>query len=182
MSKKISVLETTEKFRGNVITFTQNKILLPNGNTTVWDLIKHPGAVAIALYDKSDDKFFMVEQFRLGSNKYELEFCAGKLDVLDKEPKNTIIRETSEELGYSINNLVYLGHIYPSVAFMDENIHLYYGEADKKIKQHLDEDEFLTIVKKSYQEIDELISNGTICDAKTIVLFHHLKKINKKWQ
>ncbi len=143
-------------------------------------MVKHPGAACIALYDKEDKKFFMVEQYRLGSNQYELEFCAGKLDGSQEEPIKTAIREAQEELGYSVKDIVYLGKIFPSVAFMNEVIYLYFGIADKKLKQKLDEDEFLTICKKSYDEIDNLIKNGTICDAKTIVTFHHLKNLNYK--
>ncbi len=142
-------------------------------------MITHPGAAAIALFDKEDNKFFMVEQYRLGCESITLEFCAGKLDGKKEDHKQTIIRETQEELGYTVKNLTYLGHIYPSIAFMNEDIHLYYGEADQKVKQHLDEDEFLSIKKYSYEEIDNFIKTGKIVDAKTIVLFHNLKYLKK---
>ena len=175
MKKEFKIINSKEILKGNVLTFTRNEIQLPNNKKTNWDLILHPGASCIALFDTSDNKYFMVEQYRLGTNKYELEFCAGKIDN-NEDPLNTIIRESEEELGYKAKNIKYLGKIHPSFAFINEVIHLYYGEVDKKMKQNLDSDEFLTITKKSYDEINNLINNGTITDAKTICLFHMLKK------
>ncbi len=179
MLAKVKLIKREIKYKGKVIDFTENTVLLPNQKETTWEMVTHPGAACIALYDKEDDKFFMVEQYRLGCEANTIEFCAGKLDNTQEDHQKTIIREAEEELGYTIKNLQYLGLTYPSIAFMNEVIHLYYGEADLKVKQHLDEDEFLLIKKYSSQEIEQLIYEGKIVDAKTIVLFYKLKDIKK---
>lgn len=68
--------------------------------------------------------------------------------------------------------------IYPTVGFCNEIIHLYLATSLEKTKQHLDENEMVDLIFLSFDEIQNMIINGQIVDAKTIcaLYYYQLKK------
>lgn len=72
---------------------------LPNGNKSVREWIKHPGAAAV-LPVLPDGRMIFVRQYRYPIQQVTLEIPAGKLDAVDEEPLVCAKRELSEETGY----------------------------------------------------------------------------------
>lgn len=169
-------LNRKEIFKGKVIKVVVDDILTEKNNKATREVVLHNGGASIALKD-SDGKFFMVKQFRYPHAKDLLEFCAGKIEP-NENPDETIRREVQEELGYTAKNIINFGYIIPTCAYSSEKIYLYYGEVDQKVKQHFDEDEYMTIHKYSYEEIEEMIKNKEITDSKTIAIMYHIKLNN----
>lgn len=140
---------------------------------------KHPGAVCIAA-SLDNEYFFLVEQFRFGTETQLLEFPAGKIDDPSEDPIVAAHRELSEEIGYQANEMIPLGIIHPAAAYIDEVIHLYYAKDLSYVGQNLDETESIQIKTFTLQEIEEMIYCDDITDAKTIVLYMKLKNYLSK--
>lgn len=61
----------------------------------------------------------------------------------------------------------YLGCIYPTVAYDTEVIHMYIARGLHFGEQHLDEGEFLDIVKLPFDKVLQMALDGELPDAKT---------------
>jgi len=165
-------LNSTKIYDGKVIRVKVDDVLLEDGKTSKREVVMHNGGACIAIKD-TDDKYFMVKQYRYALGKDMIEFCAGKIEI-GEDPDNTVLREAEEEVGYTVKNVVKFGYMVPTCGYCTEKIYLYYGEVDKKINQNFDEDEDINTLKYSFAEIKEMINNGTIDDGKTICLAYHL--------
>ena len=156
-------------YKGKVIDFYKDTMLMPDGHTVEWDLIDHVGAVAVVAV-REDGKLMMVRQYRNPLERNTIEIPAGKLDTRDEDPKEAALRELSEETGYVCHDIEYLTTIYTTVAFCDEKISLYLAKGlNERHPQHLDEDEFINLETYTLDELRQMIHEGKIQDSKTIV-------------
>ena len=167
-------VKRNEIYNGKVIHVVKDDILTHNNKEAIREVVLHNGGACIALKDESDGKFFLVKQYRYCHEKEMLEFCAGKIEK-DENPDLTIVREAQEELGYLIKDVVNLGYMIPTCGYSSEKIYLYFGKAYKKVKQHFDEDENIEVLKYSFDEIKQMIKDGTIDDGKTIAIMYKLE-------
>jgi ADP-ribose pyrophosphatase len=167
---------STEKiFTGRVISLQVDQVVLPNGNTTSREIIKHPGAVAIiAVTD--DQKIVMVEQYRKALEKEIIEIPAGKLEK-NELPEVCAKRELEEETSYECESLELLNSFYTSPGFADEIVHVYLakGLKQKENAAGLDEDEFVNLLELTLGEALEAIKDGRICDAKTVYAVQYIQ-------
>ncbi len=152
-------------YDGRVVKLFKDTVRLVNGNESVREIVRHPGAVAVVPITE-DGEIVLVRQFRYPFGEVLTEIPAGKLDP-GEEPEAAALRELSEETGAEAESLEYLGAFYSSVAIFDEVIHLYLARGLKFQKQHLDEDEFLDVIKMPFEKAVELVNSGEIRDGKT---------------
>ncbi len=164
----------TEIYDGRVIHVVCDDIVLENGETSKREVVLHNGGVCIALQD-DDGKYFLVRQYRYAQGKEMLEFCAGKIEK-GEEPWPAIVRECEEELGYEAEDLIFLGTVVPTPGYCSEVIYLFHGHKGKRVGQHFDKDEDLTLEKYSIEELGQMIEEGIIDDSKTIVLTYRIER------
>lgn len=161
-------------YEGKIIKLRKQKVVLPNGNTADREIVNHPGGVAILAF-KDENTVIFVEQYRKPIDKVTLELPAGKIEK-GEDIKLTALRELEEETGYKSNDITYLGKVLASPGFCDEYIHilkaenLYNGKAGC-----LDEDEFVNVHYHSLEEVQKMIKEGIIEDAKTICAFGYIR-------
>ena len=165
-------LNRKEIYSGKVIHVVKDEVEIDDGSKAIREVVIHNGGVCIAL--KKDDKYFMVRQYRYALGKEMLEFPAGKIEK-GENPDDAILREAVEETGYSAKNIRKFDHVIPTCGYCTEKIHLYYGEADEYLGQHLDEDERINVSLYSFIEIKEMIRQGIIDDSKTIALMYRIE-------
>lgn len=177
MDLKEKKLDSELIYKGKIIDVYKDKVLCPNGHTSYREYIKHCKASCV-IAKTSDGKYLLEKQFRYPYDEVLIEFPAGKCDE-NEDPIITAKRELEEETGYSSDNIVYLGKIYPTCAYSDEIIYCYYADSLKKSHIHLDENEFVEVFEASYEEIKGMIKSGIIKDAKTIACFAFMEA-NKK--
>ncbi|GEN56729.1 ADP-ribose diphosphatase [Halolactibacillus alkaliphilus] len=168
-------IKTKEIFNGKIIKVSVDDVRLPNGETSIRELVKHQGAVAVIAVTE-DKRFIMVEQYRKPLEKALVEVPAGKLEP-NEAPEVTAIRELEEETGFTTEHLEYVTSFYTTPGFCDELIYLYY--TDKLIplteEKALDEDEFLECQSYTMAELDDLIKRERIHDLKTMYAVQYLK-------
>ena len=163
--------------KGHIIDLYQDTIELPEGKTAEWDYIHHKGAAAIVPVDQ-DGNVIMVRQYRNAIEKWTLEIPAGGLNP-NEDMKTCAMRELEEETGYHTDDAIHLIDIYTTVAFCNEKIGIYYTNQLSSTKQHLDEDEYVTIETYPLEDLIQMIYDGVIEDAKTIAgLLAYKTKVN----
>lgn len=167
MKFKEKIYKKNKIYNGKAIDFCCDKIILPNNKKAVREYIQHPGAVAIVPFINKND-IIMVKQYRYPVNKITYELPAGKLDK--KESLLTCAkRELKEETGYSARKIKKLISFYPSTAFSDEELHIYFATDLIQGKTNPDDDEFIEKVTVPFKQAIRMIKDGKIKDAKTII-------------
>ncbi|MBN2570660.1 MAG: NUDIX hydrolase [Ignavibacteriales bacterium] len=163
-------------FEGKVFSIQVDKIIYKSGNPGVREIVRHPGgAVIIAVTD--ENKILLVNQFRYPLNKKIYELPAGKLDKNEK-PVNCAKRELIEETGYIAGAIEKIGEIYTSPGFCDEVLHIYLAK-NLILGEHKREEgeQGMEIVEADLSEIEMMISDGKITDAKTICGIYYYKNL-----
>lgn len=158
---------TRNIYKGKVVTLNIDTVTLPNGITVDLETIRHPGAAAVVPM-KDDDTVVLIRQFRHATGGFIYEIPAGKLNP-GEDPVACASRELEEEIGYRAGKLELLTSIFTAPGFADEVIHVYTATGLTQGRQQLDRDEVLEVVPMSLAEAVDMIADGRIRDAKTIV-------------
>ena len=154
-------------FKGKILTLFYDKVELPNGIIGTREKVSHPGAVAIVPVNDKDE-IILVKQYRYPVEKILIEIPAGKLD--NGEPAlECAERELHEEVGVVNGTLAHLATIYTSPGFSDEKMDIFIATEFEEKENNPDQDEFLHIFKAKISECLEMIVNGIISDAKSII-------------
>ncbi|MGC9494443.1 NUDIX hydrolase [Vibrio genomosp. F10] len=149
------------------ISLIEENIRLPNGHTIVHTTMAHPGA-AVILPITADGNVILINQFRPSLGKWLLELPAGTIEQ-GEQPQQCALRELEEETGYSAEEWFPLGQVTPLAGFCDEIQHLYVAKSLSKSQRYAcDDDEVIEVVTMTIEQLQQLIINDTITDAKTI--------------
>jgi ADP-ribose pyrophosphatase len=132
-------------------------------------VVHHPGsAVILPVFD--DGTLALVRQYRHPAVKYLLELPAGSLSDSGREsPEEGAARELEEELGVVAGRLEKLTEFFVSPGFVEEKMWLYLATELTRTEQRLEDDEILEIVRVTFTRAFEMIEDGEIEDAKTII-------------
>lgn len=144
------------------------------------------GAV-ILLYNLETKTIILTRQFRMptfvngNEDGMMIEACAGLLD--EDQPDDCIRRETEEETGYQIQDIKKVYEAYMSPGSVTEKLYFYIGEYSKSMKISEGggaegEDENIEVLEIPFEQSLEMIENGEIKDAKTILLIQYLRLKN----
>lgn len=149
------------------------------------ELIQRPKAVGALLYDHNQERFALIEQFRVGAindehSAWQLEIIAGIQDT-NESAEECIRRECLEESGCTIQNLTHLFTFYPSAGACSEIFDLYAAECD--LPQHSgqifgvpSEGENIMLHIFHYQVLDDLLASNRLRNAPVIIALQWLKQ------
>lgn len=169
--------EVSWKFKGNIINVHHDSITLADGTPAMREVVDHPGGVAVVGLTE-DNEILLVRQFRYPYKETIYEIPAGKLEY-DENPRDAAIREFSEECGATAEVFESLGEIYPTPGYCGEIIRIFYAAKLSYGEQHLDDDEYLDVIKMPFDECVRRIMSGEIKDAKTIAGIFKLKELKR---
>ena len=153
-------------FRGKILTLRCDEAELPDGKPCTREFIEHSGGACV-FYVK-EGKVLLVRQYRYPYAESIYEIPAGKLDK-GEEPIKTAARELEEEGGLVADELKLLYVMYPSPGYTNEKIYIYQALSAHETEAHLDEGEYLDAEYVSLEKVKEMLKNGEIKDAKTII-------------
>ena len=173
---KESTISSKILYQGRLLDVRCDEVLLPNGNTSTREWIKHPGAVCIIPF-LPDNKIALIRQYRYPVKKEMIELPAGKLDK-NEDPEVCAIRELEEEIGFRANKLTFLTHIHPAIGFADEIMWLYLAENLIKTTPNKDDDEFIELLPTPLDQAVNMVWDGKITDTKTIIGILWAKRIS----
>ena len=160
-------LRRVSTYQGVVVDLTEDIVSLPNGATSVREVVHHPGGVCVAAVD-GDGNVFVVRQWRYPFGRELLELPAGKLEK-GEDPLPAAQRELSEETGLEADKWEDLGCIYVSPGISTEKLYLYLATGLRQGLAHPDPNEFLDVEKMPLSKLADMAMEGTVHDAKTVV-------------
>src|SRR5690606_9915271 len=101
--------------------------------------------------------------------------------LLDEEnAEDCIKRETEEETGYKVSRVRKIFEAYMSPGSLTEVLHFFVAEYTKEMKVsegggHADEQENIEVLELPFEKTLQMIADGQIRDAKTIMLLYYAK-------
>ncbi|HEX8196508.1 MAG TPA: NUDIX hydrolase [Pyrinomonadaceae bacterium] len=160
------ILKTEEIYRGRIFEVSLATIR-EEEKTYTREIISHPGsAVIVPVF--ADESVALVRQYRHPARKYLLEIPAGSLSP-GEDPKAGAERELEEEIGVRAARVEKLTEFYVSPGFLGEKMHVYLATDFTESRQNLEDDELLRVERIPLRACAELIKNGAIEDAKTMI-------------
>lgn len=160
------------------------------------EIFERGDAVVLIPYDPTLDQLVLNQQFRAGAvrsqqNPWLLEFVAGMFGE-NESAAEVAIREAKEEANLDISPLM----IKPVMKFLSspggtsECLHLYVGKVDSRYAGGIhglkEENEDIKTMVVSREKAIELIDNGTITNASTIIgiqwLALNYKSLKNEWR
>lgn len=165
-------------YQGRVVKLDLVTVELPNGETSLREIVTHPGAVAIVALD-NERQVLLVRQFRLAAGRVMLEIPAGTLEP-NEAPIICAERELQEETGYKPQKLEPLGGIFVAPGYTTEYIHLFLARDLVESRLEMDGDEFIEVVKLPFDDVLKKIDLGEIQDAKTITALLRVARLLEK--
>ncbi|MCB1960315.1 MAG: NUDIX hydrolase [Rhodocyclaceae bacterium] len=159
-------LDSEQVFDGVLLKVHRDRVRLPDGNTSIREYIRHPGAVVVIAV-LPDGRLVFERQFRYPLRRAFIELPAGKL-----EPGEAIEacarRELREEVGYEAARWTHVGTMHPCIGYSDERIEVFLAEELHHVGHQWDEGEFLEILSLSVAEAQRAIRAGELTDGKTL--------------
>lgn len=145
-----SVVSSTERFKGKIVTMRTDRLRMPDGTESDRDIIAHPGAVAIVALD-DDDRVVMVRQFRQPVGQTLEELPAGLLDVEGESAYDAARRELYEEAALRADQWHVLADLHSSPGMTDEAVRIYLAQGLTDVAQqerHTPEHEEVTMTMR----------------------------------
>ena len=161
------LVESSRKFSGSVLSVRVDRIKLPDGESSIREIVDHPGGVTILPVNRQDE-VIMIEQYRHAAEEVLLELPAGRLEE-SEEAEKAARRELKEETGYTAEDLKHFFDFYTTPGYSTECLHLYLARGLKEGEQELEEGEFLSLREVPLEDIPEMIMAGSIKDSKTLI-------------
>ena len=133
-------------YNGLIIDVAHMQVRLPNGEEMTLEAVLHKGVAGLLT----------------------LEIPAGKLDYVGEPHIACAKRELQEETGLKCERLEHLTDLVTTPAFCTEKIGIFLATGLSQHENHLDDDEFIDVVKMPLTDAVGLVMQGQIPDAKTI--------------
>ena len=174
-------------FKGKLIKLEVLEVTTPKGIARR-EVVRHPGAAAVLVIKvvNGEENVLLVKQYRKAIEQETWEIPAGKLDLKPEgkeDPLKCAVRELREETGLNVpeEKLEYLGSIYTTPGFTDEEIHIYrlrLSGDDFSEGPIESDDEIETKAWVPMREFETMIRRGDLKDAKSIcaLAFHKLSE------
>ncbi|PKN52310.1 MAG: ADP-ribose pyrophosphatase [Deltaproteobacteria bacterium HGW-Deltaproteobacteria-13] len=141
---------------------------LPNGKTARQSWINHNPTVAIVAIN-SKKELLLIKQYRNAVKKDLLEIPAGSLDGTEESPALCAQRELAEETGFQAGDIIKLFEGYLLPGYCNEYMYFFLARNLTHAPLTPDEDEFIETIPVSFASAQELIKNGQVIDAKTVL-------------
>jgi ADP-ribose pyrophosphatase len=161
------IIESRPIYQGRIVRLRVDTVMLPDGSTTVREIVGTPGAVAIVPLTQ-DGEVRLVRQYRSAAGDFLLELPAGTLEP-DEPPEEAAPRELAEETGDLAARWARLTGFYTVPGICDEYIHLFVATGLTPGETKREADEFMEVVTLPLAEALAMVDRGEIRDAKTIV-------------
>lgn len=161
------------------IQLVKNTIVEESTNTSFErEAIDHVGAALVIPLMKNGD-IILIDQYRSAPDMFVLEAVAGRFDHAGEDPKDCAKRELLEEIGVVSDNFVNLGEWLVSPGWTNEKNHGFLAlDCDEPIDTQPDgiEEKFSNAVRMTLTEAQEKVTDGSITDAKTMILLNKVEK------
>jgi ADP-ribose pyrophosphatase len=154
-------------FRGGHIQVRKDRVIEPAGHECTREIVVHPGAVCIVARPNPDE-VILIRQYRHAAGRELVELPAGTLHE-GEDPRECAIRELEEETGYRAASMIERARFWTTPGFTTELMYLYEAGGLTKTQTNPDEDEVIEVDIVARAKALQMIDDGQIQDAKSIL-------------
>jgi ADP-ribose pyrophosphatase len=160
-------IKSKQVYSGSFLNIKKSTYQLENGYQTTIEHVSKDNAVGIVAYQ--DDLVHLVVQPRPAIEAdHFIEIPAGTTDLAGESELECAKRELIEESGLTAEHWSEVLRLQTSPGCLQETITIFAATGLQETSTDLDEGEFITNIKCSWNEIMEMIASQKIQDAKTI--------------
>lgn len=158
------------------------------------ELFMRGNCVAVLLYDPHKDEIVLIEQFRAGAvlnpdKAWLVEIVAGAIEE-GETAKEVAYRESVEEAGCEIEELMLIKEFYTTPGGSSEKISLFCGKVDTSniggVHGLDDEHEDILVSAVKFDEAFQMVESGRIESGIPIIaiqwLYIHRNELRDKWR
>ncbi|MFT4059842.1 MAG: NUDIX hydrolase [Legionella sp.] len=153
------------------------------------ELVHSKDSVLVLIYVPKLDSFVLCKEFRMGvffnknqDDPFILECVSGAIEAHDT-PEETAIKESYEETGLQLDNVMLIAQAYKTPGLMTEKVYIYYAEyagqpTEGSYGLKAEGEDILTQVLPR-EQIYALMDAMVIQDAATLVALNWFRATNK---
>jgi len=164
--------ESRRVYTGRLLKVDLDRVRMPDGSVLDLEMVRHPGAAAVVPMVSDpwgpDPQVLLIRQFRHAARGPIWEIPAG-VPKPGEAPEACARRELEEETGARADRVEYLTTIFTTPGFTDEQIHLFWATGLRLGEPKPMADEFLKTEVLQLSRVLEMIRDGEIVDAKSVV-------------
>ncbi len=150
------------------ITVREDSVLNPNGNPGIYGVVQSRIATGVVALTELNE-VYLIGQYRYPTEMYSWEIPEGGAEV-GEDPLSAIQRELREEAGVIASEWMPLGsEMHLSNCHSSERAFLYIARNLTVVAQEPDDTEVLAVKKVPFKEVLQMVDEGTIVDAMTII-------------
>jgi nudix-type nucleoside diphosphatase (YffH/AdpP family) len=161
------IINREPKYKG-YLNIDELTVKTKKGKEIKREVMRRKNAVAALVYNTETQKYIFVSQFRPGTGSDIIEIPAGVLDHAGEDPRDAMIREIEEEIGYGVDKITLIDEGFVSPGGTTEMISVYFAEVSDKVGKGggvEGEDEEIDIIEMTREEM----LNTRFKDFKTII-------------
>ena len=158
---------------GRRYTVELGSLATPEGPSPYSIVRMRPFACILPVVDAGtpEARVVLVRQFRYAVDSWQIELPAGGIE-LGEDSAQAAMRELREESGFLVDELVSLGHVYPSGGSTDEVAHLFAARCSReRASTEFDKGEQIETVYASAEQMEELLLSGACTHAVSYALW-----------
>lgn len=159
-------LSSERIYEGKVVNLRVDTVEKDDGSQTAREIVEHAECVVVVVLDEADNAL-MVKQYRKAVEKALLEIPAGGIEP-GEQPVEAVNRELQEETGFLARKVQKLGGFYSSPGYSNEYLYFYVASQLEHSQLQGEDTAEIEVVKVPMSQVQNLIANGEIVDAKSI--------------
>jgi len=177
MHNKPKILKRNIHSKSKLFTIEQVDLEFSNGQQHQYERIISSGSGAVLIIPVLDNEHvIMIREYAVGTERYELVFPKGKIDD-NEDIHHAANRECMEEIGYRANKLTTLGEMTIAPGYLGYITHIILAEDLQAEKRLGDEPEELEQVICNINDINRLIENDNLSEARSIAALYRVRDI-----
>jgi ADP-ribose pyrophosphatase len=175
---RAKVLKSKVLYTGKVFSVRRDTVIEPGGVHADRDIVVHPGSVVV-LPIFPDGRVLLIRQYRHTVGDFLWELVAGRKEP-HEAPAVAARRELLEETGYTARRLVKMLRIIPTPGFVNEWMWIYAAHGLVAGAAQPEQDEKITPRTFTLKQVNAMIRNGRLRDAKSIAgLLYYLRYVKQ---
>jgi ADP-ribose diphosphatase len=128
----------------------------------------------------SMDKILMIKSYRHLVDSSQFEIPSGYIED-NESPKDAAVREFQEETGYNANKILFVGEYTLDYSMFEQKGYVFAAyDLVKKQEPHLGLMENIKIESLTTVQVKEMLTNGTILNAASIVALYRSLDFHEK--
>lgn len=169
----MKLISSEELLATPIFRVTMDHAVDPDGFEIRRAIVRHRGSAVMMARD-ARGRILLVRQYRLPARDYLWELPAGRIDE-GETPLGAARRELREETGCTAKKWTRLIDFFPSPGYVEEKMTIFLAEDLRHGKAQPMEDERIETGWFTLKQVGEMIADGRIRDAKTVIGWALLK-------